>query len=135
MGDLGQLIFYVAITLLSLFVAAPLLLNTVSLFGVQKRFAQVMVEEKIIQVEEVKRIQPKKQIAGVVITAVFIGALVALCLKNSYGFFCFGGGLLCGLLKYRKVVQFNSLTVQRFQATYRDSYDTAKLNQYVNRTF
>ena len=40
-----------------------------------------------------------------------------------------------GLLKYRSILQFNSLTVKRFQNTYRDSYNAAKLNKYVDKMF
>lgn len=130
-----QLVLVVAITMLSFFVAAPCVLSTVSLFGVQKRFAQAMIEEGIIDASEVRRIQPKKQVAGVVISIIFISALVAMSIKTPFGFICFGGGFIFGLLKYRKVTQFNSLTVKRFQSTYPDSYDAKKLNKYIDRTF
>lgn len=130
-----QLVLVVAITMLSFFVAAPCVLSTVSLFGVQKRFAQAMIEEGVIEAAEVRRIQPKKQLAGVVISVVFVSALVVMSLKTPFGFICFGGGFIFGLLKYRKVTQFNSLTVKRFQNTYPDSFDAKKLNKYIDRTF
>ena len=38
-------------------------------------------------------------------------------------------------MKYRKVTQFNSLTVQRFKNTYKDCYDAKKLNAYVDKMF
>ena len=130
-----DLVLVVAITMLSFFVAAPCVLSTISLFGVQKRFAQAMIEEGIIDAAEVQRIQPKKQLAGVVITIIFIAALAAMSWKTPFGFICFGGGFIFGVLKYRKVTQFNSLTVKRFQKTYPDSYDAKKLNKYIDRTF
>ncbi len=130
-----QLVLVVAITMLSFFVAAPCLLSTVSLFGVQKRFAKAMIDEGVIEAAEVQRILPKKQLAGVIITVVFIGALVVMSWKTEFGFICFGGGFVFGLLKYRKVTQFNTLTVKRFQSTYPDSFDAKKLNKYIERTF
>lgn len=131
-----ELVLVVAITMLSFFVAAPCVLSTVSLFGVQKRFAQAMIEEGVIDAAEVQRIQPKKQLAGVVITLIFIAALAAMSWKTPpFGFICFGGGFALGVLKYRKVTQFNSLTVKRFQKTYPDSFDAKKLNKYIERTF
>ena len=65
MGDMGLLLYYAAVALFAFFVAAPCVLNAVSLFGVQKRFAKAMVEEGVITQEAVDRIHPKKQIAGV----------------------------------------------------------------------
>ena len=44
MGDLAILLVGIVDALFAFFVVAPILLNTASLFGVQKRFAQAMRE-------------------------------------------------------------------------------------------
>ena len=124
------------ITLFSFFAVAPIILSAVSQFGVQKRFAQTMIDEGIISAEEVKLIQPKKQIAGVVISVIVAAAMVYTSIKMfPYGPICALFGLAAGVMKYRKVTQFNSLTVQRFKNTYKDSYDAKKLNAYVDKMF
>lgn len=124
------------LALFAFFAAAPILLNTVAQFGVHKRFAKVMIEEGVIPAEEVKLILPKKQIAGVIISAVVLGVLGFTCYKTApFGYLCAGLPFAVGLWKYRNVVQFNSYTVQRFQATYKDKFDVAKLNKYVEKMF
>ena len=70
MGELSVLLIGVVDALFAFFVVAPIMLNTASLFGVQKRFAQAMVEEGVIDAETVKLLHPKKQIAGVLISVV-----------------------------------------------------------------
>lgn len=80
MGDLGILIIGVVDTFFAFFVVAPMMLQAASLFGVQKQFAQAMVQEGIVKQEDVDRIHPKKQIAGVVISLIHAGgAGVYLC--------------------------------------------------------
>ena len=64
MGDLAILLVGIVDALFAFFVVAPILLNTASLFGVQKRFAQAMVEEGVIDAATVKQMHSKKQIAG-----------------------------------------------------------------------
>ncbi len=139
MGDMknfGIFLWNAAITLFAFIAVAPILLSTVSQFGVQKRFAQTMIDEGIISADEVKMIQPKKQIAGVIISVVVVGALAYTCVKMlPYGPICALFGLVAGFMKYRRVTQFNSLTVQRFKTTYKDSYDAKKLNAYVDKMF
>lgn len=124
-----------ALTAFGFFVMAPILLNAVSTFGVQKQFAQAMVAEGIISEAEVKKMQPKKQIAGVIIAAVVLIAAAVTSRQVSYGTLCLGFGFLLGLVKYRTILQFNSLTVKRFQNTYKDAYDAKKLNKYVEKMF
>ena len=68
MGDLAILLVGIVDALFAFFVVAPILLNPASLFGVQKRFAQAMVEEGVIDADTVKQMQSKKQIAGVLIS-------------------------------------------------------------------
>ena len=61
MGDMknfGIFLWNAAITLFAFIAVAPILLSTVSQFGVQKRFAQTMIDEGIISADEVKMIQP-----------------------------------------------------------------------------
>ena len=70
MGDLAILLVGIVDALFAFFVVAPILLNTASLFGVQKRFAQAMVEEGVIDAATVKQMHSKKQIAGVLISLV-----------------------------------------------------------------
>ena len=136
MGDLGILIIGVVDTFFAFFVVAPMMLQAASLFGVQKQFAQAMVQEGVVKQEDVDRIHPKKQIAGVVISLIMLAALAFTCAKASpWGYICGGVGLVVGLLKYRTIVQYNSDTVKRFKNTYKDSYDAKKLNAYVDKMF
>lgn len=136
MEGFGVFLWNAVITLFSFFAVAPVVLSAISTFGVQKRFAQTMVDEGIISDAEVKALQPKKQIAGVIVSVIVVGALVYTCVKMlPYGPICALFGLAAGVMKYRKVVQFNSLTVQRFKNTYRDHYNAKKLNAYVDKMF
>ena len=136
MEGFGILLLNAVLTLFAFFAAAPITLSAISTFGVQKRFAQTMVDEGIIAEEEVKRILPKKQGAGVVIAIVVLAALgIAAWRGAPYGPICAVVGMVLGLVKYRKVLQFNSLTVQRFKNTFKDSFNAEKLNRYVDKMF
>ena len=74
-----------------------------------------------------------KYMAAIVIV---VAALAYTCVKMlPYGPICALFGLVAGIMKYRKVTQFNSLTVQRFKNTYKDCYDAKKLNAYVDKMF
>ena len=118
------------------FVVAPCILNVVSLFGVQKRFANVMVEEGIVTADIVKLLHPKKQIAGVLISVLVLAVLVGTCIKTApMGFLCGGVALVAGFLKYRNITQYNSLTVKRFRNTYKDHINSAKFNKFVDTHF
>ena len=55
------------LALFTFFVAAPCVLNAISTFTVQARLAKAMVEEGVITEADRRMLQPKKQIAGVVI--------------------------------------------------------------------
>ena len=124
------------LTLFAFFAAAPITLSAISTFGVQKQFAKVMIEEGVIAEEEVKRILPKKQGAGLVIAIIVLAALgIAAWRAAPYGPICAVVGMVLGLVKYRKVLQFNSLTVQRFKNTFKDSFNAEKLNRYVDKMF
>lgn len=136
MEGFGILLLNVVLTLFAFFAAAPITLSAISTFGVQKQFAQAMVEEGVIAEEEVKRILPKKQGAGLVIAIIVLAALgIAAWRAAPYGPICAVVGMVLGLVKYRKVLQFNSLTVQRFKNTFKDSFNAEKLNRYVDKMF
>lgn len=136
MEGFGVFLWNAVITLFSFFAVAPIVMSAISQFGVQKRFAQTMVDEGIISAEEVKAIQSKKQTAGVIISVIVVGALAYTCVTMlPYGPICALFGLVAGVMKYRKIMQFNSLTVQRFKNTYKDSYNVKKLNAYVDKMF
>ena len=136
MGDLAILLVGIVDALFAFFVVAPILLNTASLFGVQKRFAQAMVEEGIIDADTVKQMQSKKQIAGVLISLVLFAVLLWTCWKSApMGYLCGGVALVAGFLKYRKIVQYNSLTVKRFRNTYKAQMNVTKFNKFVDTHF
>lgn len=136
MNNTVKLFMDAFLALFAFFAVAPILLNAVAQFGVHKRFANAMIEEGVITAEAVKEMLPKKQIAGVIVSAVVLGVLGVTCYKTApFGYLCAGVPFVVGLWKYRNVVQFNSLTVQRFQATFKDKYDAAKLNKYVDKMF
>ena len=136
MGELSVLLIGVVDALFAFFVVAPIMLNTASLFGVQKRFAQAMVEEGVIDADTVKLLHPKKQIAGVLISVVLFAVLIWTCWKSApMGYLCGGVALVAGFLKYRKIVQYNSLTVKRFRNTYKDHIDVKKFNKFVDTHF
>ena len=136
MGDLAILLVGIVDALFAFFVVAPILLNTASLFGVQKRFAQAMVEEGVIDADTVKHMQSKKQIAGVLISLVLFAVLLWTCWKSApMGYLCGGVALVAGFLKYRKIVQYNSLTVKRFRNTYKDQMNVTKFNKFVDTHF
>lgn len=115
MGDLGILIIGVVDTFFAFFVVAPMMLQAASLFGVQKQFAKAMVQEGVVKQEDVDRIHPKKQLAGVVISLIMLAVLAFTCAKASpWGYICGGVGLVVGLLKYRTM---SSTTVKRSSAS------------------
>ncbi len=128
--------FDVVIALFAFFVVAPCILNTVSLFGVQKRFADMMIKEGVISEECVKLLHPKKQLAGVIISiAVFAAAAVACYRTAPMGYLCGGIPLIAGFLKYRQILQYNSLTVKRFRNSYKNDLDINKFNKFVEHNF
>ena len=136
MGDLAILLVGIVVALFAFFVVAPILLNTASLFGVQKRFAQAMVEEGVIDADTVKQMQSKKQIAGVLISLVLFAVLLWTCWKSApMSYLCGGVALVAGFLKYRKIVQYNSLTVKPFRNTYKDQMNVTKFNKSVDTHF
>ena len=117
-------VYNAIIALFAFFVAAPMLLNAISLFTVQKRFAKVMVDEGVV-----------KQVAGVLISLLVLAGLGWTCTRVDMGYICGCIALVAGVLKYRNIIQSNSLTVQRFRNTYKDEMDLNKYNKYVDSHF
>ena len=134
-------VYNAIIALFAFFVAGPNLLNphssllNISLFTVQKRFAKVMVDEGVVKEETVRRLHPKKQVAGVLISLLVLAGLGWTCTRVDMGYICGCIALVAGVLKYRNIIQFNSLTVQRFRNTYKDEMDLNKYNKYVDSHF
>ena len=136
MNETGLLFYYVAITVWAFFVAAPIFLSAISLFGVQKRVAREMIAEGVITEEDMKKIHGKKQFAGVLISILVLGALVITCYKTGQiGYVCGILSFTGGFLKYRHLIGFNSVTVQRFRNTYKNCLDEKKFNKYVKDHF
>lgn len=136
MGDISILIIGIIDTLFGFFVVAPCILNAVSLFGVQKQFAKAMVDEGVVKQEDVDRIHPKKQLAGIIVSVLVLEVLVYTCAKSApWGYLCGGVAMVVGFLKYRNIVQYNSLTVKRFKNTYKEEMDVKKFNKFVETHF
>lgn len=135
-SSISIFIVQAALALFTFFVAAPCVLNAISTFTVQARLAKTMVEEGVITEADRRLLQPKKQIAGVVISVILIGALVAVAARTApYGFLTCGIAAIAGALKYRRILEFNSLTVSRFKNTYRSVMNNSKYDQYVKKMF
>ena len=136
MGDFGILLYYLVVTLFSFFVVGPCILNAISLFGVQKRFAKAMVEEGVISQDAVDRLHPKKQIAGVIISAAVTAALIYLAYRTApIGYLCAAIAQIASIMKYYKIVQYNSLTVKRFRNSYQGELVAKKFNRFVEKNF
>ncbi len=136
MGDISILIIGIIDTLFGFFVVAPCILNAASLFGVQKQFAKAMVDEGVVKQEDVDRIHPKKQLAGIIVSVLVLAVLVYTCAKSApWGYLCGGVAMVVGFLKYRNIVQYNSLTVKRFKNTYKEEMDVKKFNKFVETHF
>lgn len=135
MDNFGILVLYAAIAAFSFFVGAPITLNSISTFGVQKKFSHDMIDRGIIKEADVKELEPKKQLMGVIIAVIVLAALLFVSLKIKMGLISMAIGLAVGLLRYRHILQFNNLTVKRFQNTYQGKYDKQKLKDYINKTF
>ena len=136
MGDWILLLCNLLAALFAFFVAAPCIFNAISLFGVQKKFNQIMVDEGIIAPEEIQNIHPKKQTAGVIIAVVMLVILLFACFRlQPWGFVVTLFPLLLGFWKFRRLVQFNSLTARKFYSTYRNCMNEQKFDRYLKKTF
>ena len=104
--------------------------------SVKDRIAKAMVDEGVIKAEDVQRIHPKKQIAGIIVSALVLAVLIYTCAKSApWGYACGGVATVVGFLKYRSIVQYNSLTVKRFRNTYKEDMDVKKFNKFVETHF
>ena len=100
-------IFQALLALFAFFVTAPMTLNAISLFGVQKEFAEEMIKLGVVKEKDVRNMQPKKQVIGVVISLIVIGALCYSCYRTApMGYICGGVPLLAGIWKYRDNLDF-----------------------------
>ena len=70
MEEMTAFVLYAVLALFTFFAGAPILLSSVSTFTVQSRLADAMIAEGVITEADKKMLQPKKQIAGVVITVI-----------------------------------------------------------------
>ena len=102
-----------------------------------KKESLEMFEEMVnaMKEETVRRLHPKKQVAGVLISLLVLAGLGWTCTRVDMGYICGCIALVAGVLKYRNIIQFNSLTVQRFRNTYKDEMDLNKYNKYVDSHF
>ena len=135
-GNMVKLLADALLVLYTFFGVVPMLLNTVSQFTVLKRFSEEMVREGVIAEQKVKDLLSKKQLAGVVLSALMLFVLFSACLKTgTYAWACAGIPFVLGMFKYRKIIEFNSFTVKRFQNTFKGEYDARKLNKYIETHF
>lgn len=135
MDNFGVFLLFIAIAAFSFFVAAPMVLNAISTFGVQKKFTREMIKENIISEEKVHDMEPKKQLMGVIVALIVMAALIYTSYRIRYGLICMVVGLLSGFIRYRYILQFNNLTVKRFKNTYPNDYDSERLKKYIDKTF
>ena len=132
----GVLVLDIAITLFSFFVTAPMVLNAISLFTVHRRFSYLMVNEGIAKEEDIKDIRRGKEIAGVIISAICLSISVFAAIRGrAISWVCILIGLLTGGLKYRKNLQYTSMTVDIFRKTYNGMFDKKKMDDFVQREF
>lgn len=136
MNGIGVFIFQAALALFAFFVAGPCVLNAISTFGVQKRFAGEMIRLGVVKEQDVNNMQPKKQIAGVIVSAAVLAALITGVVKTApMGFITGLVPLALSFVRYRNILRHNSLTVKRFCSTYKDCLDAKKYNEYVEKNF
>ena len=82
------------------------------------------------------RIKNPEQIAGIIVSALVLAVLIYTCAKSApWGYACGGVATVVGFLKYRNIVQYNSLTVKRFRNTYKEDMDVKKFNKFVETHF
>lgn len=132
----GNLLGTVLTVVVAFFILGPAIATCISQFTVQKKFNDIMIEKGVVSAEEVNKLHPKKQIAGVVICLIFAAIIGVVCAKN--GWFTAGFTLIAlafGIFKNRKVMQFTSFTAQRFKAAFKDVMDVKKFNDYIDKTF
>ncbi|MGI6176989.1 MAG: hypothetical protein ACOYJO_00815 [Eubacterium sp.] len=135
-GGLSIFILYAVIALFGFFVVTPITLNAISLFGVQRNFAEAMVREGVITEEDRKLMQPKKEIAGVIIASLLLAVYIGILVKSApYGLITGLIAVGAGIAKYYKILQYNSLTVKNFKNTYKELMDKKKFDKFVKDHF
>ena len=132
----ANLIGTVLTVVVAFFIMGPAVATCISQFTVQRKFNAIMIERGVVSEEEVKKLHPKKEAAGVVICLILSGVLTAICQKNGLFTLIFTAiALGFGVFKNRKVLEFNSFTAQRFKAAYGKVMDVKKFNKYIDETF
>lgn len=134
--EFGELIRYAIITLVAFFVVAPIWMSTIGKFTTQKRFAILMVEEKVITEEQFKKTIKMQQIIGVIFSILLLAIVIFSGIKNGmYAWLCSLAGILIGAYKSRRQVQYTSETVKTFKRLFVDQFDIDKLNEFVEKNF
>ncbi len=134
--NFALLLIYAVLALIGFFVMAPVLLNTISLFGSQKRFAATMVEEGIITQKAVDGMQKTKQFGSIITTIIVAVVFVFLMSRQgSVGFLCGLVPFAVGLLKYRAILSLTTITARNFFNTYKNFVDVDKFQHYMKKTF
>ena len=132
----ANLIGTVLTVVVAFFILGPAIATCISQFTVQRKFNAIMIERGVVSAEEVKKLHPKKEAAGVIICLILMGVVTAICQKNDLFTLIFTAVALgFGVFKNRKVLEFNSFTAQRFKAAYGRVMDVKKFNQYIDETF
>ena len=132
----ANLIGTVLTVVVAFFILGPAIATCISQFTVQRKFNAIMIERGVVSAEEVKKLHPKKEAAGVSICLILMGVVTAICQKNDLFTLIFTAVALgFGVFKNRKVLEFNSFTAQRFKAAYGRVMDVKKFNQYIDETF
>ena len=83
-----------------------------------------------------RQMEKRKKAPSVVGPVLVLAVLVYTCAKSApWGYLCGGVAMVVGFLKYRNIVQYNSLTVKRFKNTYKEEMDVKKFNKFVETHF
>ena len=137
MEGISVLLRNAVLTVLAFFVVAPCVLNAISAFGAQQRFAERMAEAGIVGMDDVRAVLKTKKAVGVVLSAVLLaGLLFFASTRGMFGWICAAAGLLLGALRYRGVLQVeNPVTAKRFRDTFASVMDEKKYNAYVDEHF
>ncbi len=134
--NIALLLVYGLLAAIGFFVVAPVLLNTISLFTVQKKFAATMVQEGIITQKAVDGMEKTKQFGSIITTTIV--TVIFVFLMSRQGAVGFGCGLVpfvVGLIKYRAILSLTNVTARNFFNTYKNFVDVEKFQNYMKKTF
>ena len=68
--------------------------------------------------------------------AAVTAALIYLAYRTApIGYLCAAIAQIASIMKYYKIVQYNSLTVKRFRNSYQGELDAKKFNRFVEKNF